>query len=194
MDGPHPDTLTAQRAEDVQFYRRFLHVLIEVGVQQAQDVQQRENTTVAQAANAYGQIAQGVRRCIMLARQVTDPAPDPAQHRTAARQRIIRTVEDTIQREATDDDAEALEREFAERLDAPDIDDDITQRPIDEIITEICHDLGLGAALGYHPWKRRTPADIVALRARAAAPRRPAIGATEAQAALSRVTTRFRGP
>ena len=71
-------------------------------------------------------------------------------------------------------DADALRAELHERLDAPELadalDDDIAARPVTEIITEICRDLGLGLddMPGTCPARRRTPADIATLDARAA--------------------------
>ncbi len=38
------------------------------------------------------------------------------------------------------------------------------------LIADIVHDLGLGAPAGTHPWARRTPEDVAALDAWAAAP------------------------
>ncbi len=58
-------------------------------------------------------------------------------------------------------------------MDAPDLDADITARPIDDIIKDILRDLGLAALPGSRPWKRRTPADIAELNVRAAAPTSP---------------------
>ena len=66
--------------------------------------------------------------------------------------------------------AEALTAELHERLDGPDLDSDITSRPVADIVAELCRDLGIAPPAGPHPWKRRTPADIAALCARAAAP------------------------
>ena len=104
------------------------------------------------------------------------PARNPAQHRAAARKRILREVEDTIQRTPTPDGA-ALQAELQDRLDTPDVEDDLTTRPIPEIITEICRDLGLASTPGAHPWKRRTPGDIQQLCTRAATPSRQQPGA-----------------
>ena len=149
-------------------------------------------------AAAFDRIARAVRRSIALARSLdalAPPARDPAQHRAAARRRILREVEDTIQRTApgsanatpahaaldgfgtdaadpNDVSAAALTAELHDRLDTPDLNDDLSSRPVADIITEICRDLGLATPLGAHPWKRRTPNDLEQLRARAAAPRR----------------------
>ena len=138
-------------------------------------------TPVPDIIAAFDRIARAVRRSITLARSLAEPVPpanDPAQHRAAARNHIIRAVEDVIQRtshatDAPDAESESLTAELHDRLDAPDLDDDLSHRPIAEIITEICRDLGLASSPGNDPWKRRTPADIAQLCARAAAPSRP---------------------
>ncbi|HEY0202925.1 MAG TPA: hypothetical protein VGC15_02075, partial [Acetobacteraceae bacterium] len=100
--------------------------------------------------------------------------------RTTARKRILRAVEDVIQRPPDNDecdDAETLLADLYERMDAPDLDDDIACRPAEDIIRDILRDLGLAALPGSRPWKRRATADITQLNARAAAPSRPARGA-----------------
>ncbi len=129
---------------------------------------------------SFDRIARAIRRTITLARKLAEPLPapvDPAtdrvhQHRAAARRRIIRAVEDAIQRARRDSDAENLHAELVDRLDGPDLDDDIQLRPIADIIADICRDLGIAAAAGTHPWKRRTPQDIAALCELAAMPSR----------------------
>jgi hypothetical protein len=134
-------------------------------------------------AAAFDSISRTVRRCIMLAQSLDTPKPPartPAPDRTAARKHILRAVEDTLQRQDYDDSyrdcdpTEVLHAELLDRMDAPDLDRDIANRPIDDIIKDILRDLGLAALPGTRPWKRRTPADIAELCARAAAPSRPA--------------------
>ena len=133
------------------------------------------NALISLAA-AFDRTARAVRRSILLARSLAkpvQPAQDPARHRAAARRRIIREVEDAIQRPSDTAErlnAEALQAELRDRFDAPDLDDDISTRPVADIITELCRDLGLAALPGARPWKRRTPEDIRQLHARAAAP------------------------
>ena len=84
------------------------------------------------------------------------PALAP-EHRRAAHEHITRAVEDAIRHEAREPSEAALLRaELAERLDDPGLDYDIEDRPIEEVIAEICRDLGLS--------------DISTLRARAAQP------------------------
>jgi len=134
-------------------------------------------------AAAFDSISRTVRRCIMLAQNLDtpkQPARTPAPDRTAARKYILRAVEDTLQCQDYDDSyrdcdpTEVLHAELLDRMDAPDLDRDIANRPIDDIIKDILRDLGLAALPGTRPWKRRTPADIEQLNARAAAPSRPA--------------------
>ena len=175
--------------------------------QPAPDAQQATNAQPAPASEAlisltlaFDRIARAVRRSILLARSLAhpvqpapDPAQDPARHRAATRRQIIREVEDAIQRtgrgtrarrdDGRDDEhdgAGTLQAELRDRLDAPDLDDDIGTRPAADIISEICRDLGLAAPPGgAHPWKRRTPEDIAQLCADAAAPsgaRQPGAG------------------
>ncbi len=207
--GPHAP---GQSAADAHYYRHILHDLIDMGTSLARflhqqattQAAQRTTTTAAQQdpgpqpasspapdialAAAFDRTARAVRRSIALARSLAAPIPparDPARHRAAARKRILREVEDTIQRTAPasgqaasdaadldDASAEALTAELHDRLDAPDLDDDISSRPVADIITEICRDLGLAALSGAHPWKRRTPTDLEQLCARAATPSR----------------------
>ncbi|MGI4941621.1 MAG: hypothetical protein ACRYHQ_13850 [Janthinobacterium lividum] len=127
---------------------------------------------------SFDQIARAVRRCIAQAQSLDapkqqQPARAPTQDRTTARKRIIRAIEDVIQRPPDNDecdDAEILLSDLRERMDTPDLEDDIANRPAEDIIKEILRDLGLAALPGSRPWKRRTPTDIAALNARAAAP------------------------
>jgi hypothetical protein len=153
---------------------------------QPQPAQQRPEPHPAPAASlqdlaaAFDSISRTVRRCIMLAQSLDTPKQPriPAANRTAARKHILRAVEDTLQRQDYDDSyrdcdpTEVLHAELLDRMDAPDLDADIANRPIDDIIKNILRDLGLAALPGTRPWKRRTPADIAELNARAAAPAR----------------------
>ena len=155
-----------------EFLEDATRQLITAGVKLARAIEDRATTdpdsNLDKASRAFERVARGTRRAILIA----DRLAHQANARVAARKQIIRTVEDTIQREAEE---AALEAEFHDRLDSADLEDDITNRPTQDIITEIIHDLGLGVPLGIHPWKRRTPTDIAYLAARAAAPPGPAI-------------------
>ena len=130
--------------------------------------------TLITIAATFDQVARAVRRCVALARSLDappNPAQDPARRRAAARRRIIREVEDAIHRAAHEGDrAESLQAELHDCLDAPDLDDDLAARPIAEVVTEIRRDLGIAGPPGDVTWKRRTPADLAQLSARAAAP------------------------
>ena len=135
------------------------------------------STALVNLATAFDRIARAVRRCVALAQRLDQPPKltlDPAAPRTNARKQVIRAVEDTIHRAAHEGDrAEALTAELRDRLDDPDLDTDLLTRPIADIIAEIRRDLGLASPPGDNAWRRRTPADIHDLNARAAAPSRP---------------------
>ena len=184
-----------QQDADAAFYRDALHGLITVGTSLARLLPQQaaapasppatgpqpapapDAAPAIAAAIAFDRISRAVRRCIALARSLAHPVPpppDPARQRAAARKQVIREVEDRIGRACNpgSDAADALTAELHDRLDEPDLDDDLTARPVAEVIAEICRDLGLAAPPGTQPWRRRTPADIADLCARAAAPSR----------------------
>ena len=144
------------------------------------------------AATAFDHVSRSVRRTILLSRRLDEPASaqlgsaQPQQHRAAARKRLIRDVEDTIARTTRGPESEQLQAEFQDRLDSPDLEDEIGTRPVAEIIADICRDLGIATPPGMpRVWKRRTPNDLANLVARAAhptpkiGPPSPALVATE---------------
>jgi hypothetical protein len=102
----------------------------------------------------------------MLHEKLGQPTKNAAR-RTAARKRIIRGVEDAIACRAPAGEQEALHAEFLERLDRPDLEEDIAVRSTAEIVADITRDLGIAGLHGTHPWKRRIPHDIAILNARA---------------------------
>ena len=175
---PTPETPTP--AEDAAYYRQILHALIDQGAALARQIHERaaaaaptpENRPEADPTVAFDRIARAVRRTIALARHIaSDPAlqaPTPA-HRATARAQLIRGVEDAIHRQRRETDAQSLYAEFAERLEDPELDLDLQGRAIDDLIEEICRDLGVAVQGRSYVYKRRTPSDIAALRARAAA-------------------------
>jgi hypothetical protein len=89
-------------------------------------------------------------------------------------------------------------------MEAPELEEELATRPVEEIIDEIRRDLGVYGELSLQFWKRRTPADVAALNARAAAPYRKAGGPIVPPAAKGeglakmaahwRDDTRIRGP
>jgi hypothetical protein len=187
---PEPADPAPQRDEDAQYYRQILHELIDMGANLARAIHCQATTQPGAASGpeeasqpapapdptiAFDRIARAIRRTIALTRAITEPAPPAAtatasERRIAARKRIIREVEDAIQRRADGAEADALNAELGERLDAPDLDDDIAHLPVADIIASICRDLGITVLSGTHPWKRRTPRDVRDLCARAAQP------------------------
>jgi hypothetical protein len=63
-----------------------------------------------------------------------------------ARRQIARGVEDAIGREADGERAEQLTEALAERLESLDVENELSERPAEEIIAEICRELGLAKA------------------------------------------------
>ena len=100
-------------------------------------------------AAAFNQTARAIRRTILLAERL-DRAwarPFAADTRLAmARRQIARAVSDAIAQEAEGDRAERLTDALTERLDSLDTLDDVTSRPAEDIIRDICRDLGLDPA------------------------------------------------
>ena len=177
-----PETAADPQAEQVEHYRRVLNELVDLGAELARLVVQQAKAQAdapqpsAPAPDptiAFDRISRAIRRSIALARKLDEPVPapeaaHPAELRTAARKRVIRLVENAIHREARGEQAEALHAEFLERMDGPDVDGDIGHRTVSQIVDTICADLGLEGPDGLRRWKRRTPADIALLCARAA--------------------------
>ena len=127
---------------------------------------------VLDLSTAQENAARGIRRAILLVRRIEDPAAAKSpEHRIAIRKQILRGVEDGIHRQGLrPTDAACLHAELLERLDSPDLDDDIDHLPVAEIIANIIRDIGSASAAFYgpDPHKRRTPEDIALLAARAA--------------------------
>jgi len=158
----------------------LLDALADIGVEMARDTRDILKAHQDQAApltQAYDRTARAVRRTIMvkhhLPKLIAAPIPDPANTIAAARRTIVRDVEDVIELKAHDDDeAAALQAEFVDRIEAPDIDDDILRRPIADIVAGICRDLGIASHAmnrpGFGPGRRRTPEEVRVLCARAA--------------------------
>ena len=129
------------------------------------------NTQFPDPAIAFDRISRTIRRTILLSQKLAEPprpSAIPTTYRIAARKRVLREVEDMIELNAAPADRPTLNAELLDRLDAPDLEDDIGARPLDDIIIDICHDLRVA-----HPyadnWKRRSPQQVETLRQRAAA-------------------------
>ena len=160
--------------DNTTFYRDVLHDLITLGQHLAHQVHAAAGTDLPleEATVAFDRTARAVRRTVALARTLEDPA----RPRILARRRILREVEDTIAR-TWRPDSETLKAELHERLDTPELEDELGHRPTQDIIADIIRDLGLAAMPGFPtPWPRRTPAAIQALNARAGQMPPPACG------------------
>jgi hypothetical protein len=170
----------ARLGEDTKYCRSILRNMLAIGNEIAEILSEeirfhrdhREPnpgpgpSPVQKAATAYADVARAIRRTIMLHEKLGQP-PKAHPSRVAARRKIIRDVEDAIESNAPDDEQETLHAEFLERLDRPDLEEEIAERPVADIVTDITRDLGVAGLHGRHPWKRRIPHDIAILNARA---------------------------
>lgn len=193
LAAPASRDAAAQQAEDTQRHRQALADLIDMGMDLARMIHGQAKAQTEAAATvpsepaapappspmpdltaAFDRISRCVRRTILLAQHIAQPprpaparAPDPVQAQALARKQLIRGVEDRINHNRQGPTAEALHREFLERLDTPDLIEDIATRPIPELIKDICNDLGLSTQPGFHPHRRRRPEDLARLHDRA---------------------------
>jgi len=186
LSTPPPQPKAADDGEDMAYFKRVLRHLIEIGDdlaamvhEEAAQAVQAQREANAQNPNppplvvpreikeSYERITRSVRRSLVLYLKLNEP-PKPTPDRVAARRKIIRDVEDKIHAKAPPGEAENLRAELVERLERPEFDDEIANRSIAEIITEICRDLGVDTLHATNPWRRRTPRDIAILQARAA--------------------------
>jgi hypothetical protein len=172
MSSDPTPTEPAPAESHADFYRGILHGMIAGGADFANMLHLQakarfeaapETAEITKPALAHDRLTRGVRRGILMAQHLDNPV----QRRQSARRQIIRQVEDAIQRHAIGEEADALQAELCDRLDSPDVEEDIGDRPVADIIKDICRDLGLIVAEGAHPWKRRTPEDVAALNAQA---------------------------
>ncbi len=168
-----PQSQPASPEDDDAYYRAVLHDLIEIGATLARQLQEHTaKDPEADLTIPCDRIARTIRRTIALARHIATFPPKtrttPAE-RTQAREKIIRGVEDAIEaKRGPATHTAILYNELHERLDDAGFERDLRTRPIDDIIEELARDLGVAYQSRAYIWKRRTPADIAALRARAA--------------------------
>ena len=167
----------ASQEDDDAYYRATLHDLIDRGADLARQLHERAaKAPEADHTIPFDRIARTIRRTIALARHIATNPPKArpsiergAVDRTMAREKIIRGVEDAIEaRRGPPTESEILYNELHERLEDADLERDLRTRPIDDIIEELARDLGIAYQSRSYIWKRRTPADIATLRARAA--------------------------
>lgn len=156
-------------------YQRVLATLVDVGTTIIEQLKHPSaDIGPAARAKAFDIVALALRRTILLSRHIRDTARKPVDAERATidiRRHVIRQVEDTIVTVVKDpDEADDLRRELIERMDTLEFAHDLARRPSSEVITELCHDLGLNKIPGLRAFPRRTPDDIAILCAQAAAP------------------------
>ena len=187
---PEPRTAAERHAERAERYLQAMDELVaftgrmmnlvETQVEKEVEIAARLSEPAPDFTVAVDRVVRAQRRNLLLAKKLNDAsiAPHPAmpeRRRAAARRQIIREVEDAIESDAPEAEAESLYAEFIERLDSLDFEEDFETRPVADIITDIRRDLGIAAQPGGRKWKRRTPKDVALLCKRAVA-KRPAQG------------------
>ncbi len=175
MPAPHPQPPCETTRTDLRATcQALLAEALDIGMARLRrlhpDAPDAATRSEADAADAYSVLTASIRRSILLADKLAAPPHDPAPNRVVARKRIYRGVEDVIHARETGDRAESLEQELIERLEQPDLEDDLATRPVEDIVADICHDLGLPVPKPLYDWKRRSPQDIRELAKLAAAP------------------------
>ena len=118
----------------------------------AEGAAQSRQTMVPRAetvARMFGRVSRSVRMTVLLAERLDRgwARRSIADDRDAmARRQIARGVADAIAREADGERAERLSESLADRMETLDVEAALGNRPVEEIITEICRDIGLDAA------------------------------------------------
>ena len=170
LQPPCETTRTDQRAR----HQDLLNEALDIGMARLRrlhpDAPDAATLSEADAAAAYHVLTTSIRRSILLTDKLAAPPPDPAPNRIVARKRIYRGVEDVIHNADLGDRAESLEQELLERLDSPELEDELATRPVEAIVADICHDFGLHVPKPLYRYKRRSPPDIRELAEVAAAP------------------------
>ena len=171
---PAPDPADARQVAQRDRFLVLLNELVDIDMDLARGIKiQAQTTPPGDLAIPLERLNRSVRRTMALADKYIEPLKPksdrkPAE-REATRKKIIRDVQDVIQRsDETDKEKRSLRAELLERIDAPDMADEIDHRPAKAIITDLIRDFGLAHLPGTHPWARRTPADIAILNAQAA--------------------------
>ena len=104
-------------------------------------------------ARMFGRVSRSVRMTVLLAERLDRGWARPGRERALAddrdamaRRQIARGVAEAIAREADGERAERLSESLADRMETLDVEAALGNRPVEEIITEICRDIGLDAA------------------------------------------------
>ena len=165
-DQPTPDP-SADPDDIAAIFEEMVHV----GAHLARNLRDLPPLLGQDLAQDFHTITRAMRQCALVAQKLREqPAPAPRQaapsppSRAAAREKIARAVQDAIDTHAADR-AEALHVELLERLESAELAEDLGNRPIAEIIQEICRDLHAVARCEAKQFRRRTPDDVRDLRA-----------------------------
>ncbi len=169
-ENPEPKTVPNTPLEDML----LLDELIGIGADYIRDMRDMPQLLGQDRVRDYDILMRSIRRSILLKQRLAaEPAPAQPAKRAAARQQVIRKVQDAIHERAEGADADRLRAELVERLEDPEFDDELDTRPTNEVIDDIIHDMHLIGPYDANRFARRTPQDIARLRAIAARSRPP---------------------
>jgi hypothetical protein len=115
---------------------------------------------------SFDHLSRTIRQTTALERKLDEP--EKSLDIQAARHKILRGAEDMIELRAPAAKRENLLADLYERLDDPEFDEQLTNTDFETLITEVIRDLGVGPTVAENYGKPRAPAEVAALRLRAA--------------------------
>lgn len=119
-------------------------------------------------AAAFARVSRSVRLTVLLAERVDRGwarRPLADDQAAMARRQVVRGVEDAIAREASGEQAARLSEALAERLETLEGEGELAARPAEEVVAEICRDLGLETVTPLRPLGARALKVAAGIRA-----------------------------
>ena len=161
-----PTSTAGRRTVDTGLFLRILDILIDIGCAISEAVLEKAQAGLAPLLNAsavHQRVFCTVRRMIMLALKISAPGYGEGAPRPAAKEPVRRERKERGERRERDEKPEP------EETDEPDLPYDLKNKSMDELLREMCRDLGLPELDGTYAWSELTPEAIAALVVRASA-------------------------
>jgi hypothetical protein len=148
-----PNAIMDQQAEDDAFYAATLREMVALGLDIGRIIHQQvvahaldspHSPIPESASHDYDRVFRAVRRGILLAKRLNQPFPE--RPHTEARHQPRREPDQTNESEAASPEkSDRIDRR--DRIDEPEHEDDLGNRPTPEIFNEIREDLGLAPVI-----------------------------------------------